>query len=344
MNTTIMSLMAGFAIASTAVADNVDLSSRNLLLDDAAQYRSLNESTETPVEVGGFVIARWQYNDDSDTETQFSLPYSRVSFSADVENWGFAISGEWSDYTKNFEILDAFVTTQFAEFDIRVGQFVPEFFVGYTVSPLDLVAGEYGVVANNFGQGRSQGIQVARSFGDFTATASYTDGFDVEGGPLQSAQNNSTDFGLTGRLDWNVNETIRLGGAYSYQDTEFEYDTWTVDGAFTYAGFGVELAYVTSDLNGSFGDNYGLIGTVTYDVTERIQPFVQYEHGTIQEQDLNIVTVGVNQFFTPNVRLTTSVGYSFDPISKEWDLGRSGWAPSEDDEQILVNAQLSFSF
>lgn len=339
MNTTITSFIAGLSIASVSMANNSDLSMKNVLLDDASQYRFLNESDETPIDVGGFVIARWQFNNESDPETQFSLPYSRISFSADVENWGFALSGEWSDTTNTFEILDAFITTQVAGFDVRAGQFVPEFFVGFTDSPLDLVAGEYSIVANNFGQGRSQGIEVARSFGDFIATASYTDGFDTTGVASLDSQ-----FALTGRLDWNVNETLRLGGAYSHQSVQTDYDTWTVDGAFTYAGFELELAYVTSDQNGSFGDNYGLVGTVTYDVSERIQPFVQYEHGQIQEQDLSVVTVGVNQFFTSNVRLTTSVGYSFDNISKEWGSGRSGWVPAENDEQVLVNAQLSFAF
>ena len=98
------------------------------------------------------------------------------------ESFSYLVSGEWSDVTNSFDLLDAVVTLRmFDEANIRVGQFVPQFYAGYVTDPTQLTTLNYSVSALTFGQGRGAGIEAFRSFGDFEVSAFYNNGFDTAG-------------------------------------------------------------------------------------------------------------------------------------------------------------------
>ncbi len=313
--------------------------------DSRAYLFTAEEKSPVTVNLHGFAIFRWQYNSGADTATShgFSLPYERLEVSGDVYNWQYKISGEYSDFNNgDFELVDAFATGNlFSSVDVKVGQFVTSFYKGYTDSPLDQVTGEYSLVATTFGQGRSQGLEFYKDWGPFRLAASYNDGFNTANGTSLG----NTDYGVSFRGDLDLGSGFGLGAAYSYQSSVLDYSAYTVDASYKNGNWDAGVSWVASEANGDWADNYGFVGTVGYRCTDNLQGFVQYEYGQAGTGNgsLSLGTIGVNYAFSPNVRWTTSLGYSFDNIAG-WNTYRSGWNASGEDGEYLVNSQISVSF
>ena len=317
---------------------------REVLADAESRASFQGDPSPVTLDVGGFGIFRWQYNNGGglDRTNSFSLPYERLEFSGKVYDWDYKVSGEFSDSNSgSFDLVDAYVTCSVFTLDFKAGQFVTPFFKGYTDSPLDQVTGEYSIVSTTFGQGRSQGVSFSKEFGDLNLSASYNDGFNTANG----ASTVDNEWGMSVRADYDFDFGLSLGAGYAYQSSLFDYSSYTVDATYTNGGFLASVAWVAADIDTGYSDNYGLVGTVAYQCTDELQGFVKYENGRsgAGNSDLNILTVGANYDLANGVRWTNSVGYAFDAV-EGWDTYRSGWNSSSTDGEVLVTSQISISF
>jgi len=342
-------LIAALSIGGSALAAD-DYTRYRVLNDASTRYTLTND--DTSLSLSGLSVLRWQYNDTDGqgTEDEFVVPYTRLIVSGERQGVEYTVSGEWRDAQQggNFDLVDAFIDFEFAGFDFRAGQFVPRFFEGYTPSPLDNVTGEYSLVAMTYGQGRTQGIEASRTFGDvFTLTGSYTDGFDIFTRPVANLGNQGADSTFAVAGEFAIDEHLSFNGAWSVTDrNNVNFDSYSFGVSFVNDTFDASIYYVSSDEYGAFADNYGIVSTLAWNASDRCTPFARYEHGRAggASTELDVLTVGANYDIANGVVFTTSVGYSFNEISANWNTTQTGWNVSNNDSQLLLTTQLSFSF
>jgi len=321
-------------------ADEIRELVHDVLADADSRASMLGNGSSTTVNVHGFVQTRWQYNDIKtdgvDTTHGFSIPRTRLEISGDLYDWGYMVSGQWND-GDSFTLMDAYADWG----GLRVGQFRTPFLKEVLTNQTDTLAAERSVVSNQFGQGRSQGIQYGYETALGGVTVAYTDGFNTANGA--GVQNG---YALTGRLDLRATDWIGFGVAVSHNDlVTTDYNTWTADATFSAGGFDFTGAYVATidDVN---GDDWGTVWTAAYQLTDKAQGFVQYEMGHLEgvDVDLKIATVGVNYAFNNNVKWTTDLGYSFNSVDAGWNLGNSGWNTTANEGETLIRTQLQVKF
>tara|TARA_R110000824_G_scaffold120418_4_gene275818 strand:- start:1517 stop:2659 length:1143 start_codon:yes stop_codon:yes gene_type:complete len=313
------------------------------VLADADSRSSFQGAGRRPftLKVGGFVQTRWSYNDTKtegvDATHGFNIPRTRLIFSGKIaDTFGYKVSGQWND-GDSLTLLDAYVDG----YGFRVGQFKSPFMKEVLTDQTDTLAIERSVISNQFGQGRSQGVQYGWRNRLGGIRIAYTDGFDTANGA--GVQNG---YSLTGRLDVRATDWLGLGVAVSHNDlVDSDYNTWTTDATFSLSGFDFTGAYVATldDVN---GDDWGTVWTASYQCTDKMQGFVQYENGHLEgaDTDLSIATIGVNYAFNDNVKWTTDLGYAINAIDGGWDLGNSGWNATAAEGEVLIRTQLQVKF
>jgi hypothetical protein len=312
----------------------------DVLADADSRASLVGNGSPVTVNVHGFVQTRWQYNDIKtdgvDTTHGFNMPRTRLEVSGDLYDWGYKVSGQFVD-GGDFTLMDAYADWG----NFRVGQFKSPFMKEVLGSQTDTLAIERSVISNQFGQGRSQGVQYGYETALGGVTVAYTDGFNTANGA--GVQNG---YALTGRLDFSPTDWIDMGVAVSHNDlVDSDYNTWTADASFSAGGFDFTGAYVAT-IDDTNGDDWGTVWTASYDVTDKAQLFGQYEVGHLEgvETDLKIATFGVNYAFNDNVKWTTDVGYAFDSVDAGWDLGNSGWNTTANEGETLIRTQLTVRF
>jgi len=310
------------------------------VLTEADRASFLGDGSDVTVNVHGFSQVRWNYNDIAtegvDTTHGFSVPRTRLIISGDLYDWGYTVSGQWDDGGA-FTLKDAYADWN----GFRVGQFKGPFLREVLTADTDTLAAERSVISSQFGQGRGQGVQYGYRTRLGGVRVAYTDGFDTANGA--GVQNG---YALTGRLDARVRDWFGVGVAVSHNDLNTtDYNTWTADATFSVSGFDFTGAYVATldDVN---GDDWGTVWTASYQCTDQMQGFVQYENGHLDGVDTNlsIVTVGVNYALNDNVKWTTDFGKSLNGVDAGWNLGNSGWNTTAEDGETLIRTQLQVTF
>ncbi len=312
----------------------------DVLADADTRASMLGNGSPVTVNVHGFVQTRWQYNDIKtdgvDTTHGFNVPRTRLEVSGDLYDWGYKVSGQFVD-GGNFTLMDAYADWG----NFRVGQFKSPFMKEVLGSQTDTLAAERSVIASQFGQGRSQGVQFGYRTKFGGVRVAYTDGFNTANGA--GVQNG---YALTGRLDVRAMDWMTFGVAVSHNDLDtFNYNTWTADATFSAGGFDFTGAYVAT-IDDTNGDDWGTVWTASYDVTDKAQLFGQYEVGHLEgvATDLKIATFGVNYAFNDNVKWTTDVGYAFDSVDAGWNLGNTGWNTTANEGETLIRSQIQVRF
>ena len=303
-----------------------------------ADTRTMMQGNGSPitVNVGGFVQSRYTYNGGGEDEANhgFSVPRARLILSGSIYDWGYKVSGQWSDGGE-FTLKDAYADYS----GFRVGQFKSPFMREVLVSQVDTLMTDRSIVSNQFGQGRSQGVQYGHDFGRFDVKVAYTDGFDTANGAgVQNGQ------AFTGRASVDVLDWWNVGAAVSWNDlVDLSYTTYTVDTKVSTGGLDLTAAYVAT--TGDAGDNWGTTVQAGYMCMENFQGFVAYEYGELEgvEENLSVFTVGGNYWFNDNVKWTTDFGYALNGINGAWDLGETGWNAGDSGEYI-VRTQLQIQF
>ena len=328
----------------TGAAENVN--AYDLIMsvrEDSASRMSLkSEESPVSVDVSGFLQFRYLYNDGGSNEATrgFDINRARIKFSGKVYDFDYAVSGQWSE--TEFELKDAFLSKNIGGFDVKAGQFVTSFYSGYVSDPTTLVTGDYSVTALTYGQGYSQGVEVSRSFNDFSFYASYNDGFNTDNSSF-----GDNDYGVSGRVEYNGFENLTLGGAFANEQTATDsYDSFTFDAGVKCGQFEFDAAYVASNRVSDSWSNYSVVGTASYVLSQDLQIFGQYEYGVMDgaESDLNLATFGANIIFNSNVRWTNSVGYALNAIDSGYNLYDTGWETSTTDGQYVIKSMLTVSF
>jgi len=319
---------------------------RSILADADARAMLQGETSPVTVNLHGFGIFRYQYNNGGGNSrtSGFNLPYERLEVSGKVYDWSYKVSGEFSDSNAgDFELVDAYLSGSVFDTNVKVGQFVTSFYKGYTDSPLDNVTGEYSLIATTFGQGRSQGVEFSKDWGPFRATASYNDGFNTQNG----AAIGTNGYGISVRGDYDFGSGFGIGAAYAYQDANNwdGYSMYTLDASYVSGNWNAAVSWIGSDVNSGTSNNYGLVGTLGYQCSENLQGFLQYEYGQsgVGNETLSLMTVGANYAVSENVRWMNSIGYSSNAVAG-WNTYRSGWNNSTSDGEFLVTTQLSVTF
>jgi hypothetical protein len=207
------------------------------------------------------------------------------------------------------------------------------------VAQQDTLMTDRSIIANTFGQGRSQGIQWSKDMGKLDFAAAYTDGFNTANGAgVQNGQAGTARFGYD-LFDW-----CNVGAAISYNDlVTSHYTTYTVDTKVSYGALDLTAAYVAT--SGDAGDNWGSTVQAGYMCMEDLQGFVAYEFGEQEgvSENLSTITVGANYFINDNIKWTTDFGYALNGIDSTWDLGETGWR-SGDSGEYVIRTQLQISF
>ena len=319
---------------------------REILADADARAMLQGEASPVTVNLHGFGIFRYQYNNGGGNSrtSGFNLPYERLEVSGKVYDWSYKVSGEFSDSNAgDFELVDAYLSGTFLDTDVKVGQFVTSFYKGYTDSPLDNVTAEYSLMATTFGQGRSQGVEFSKDWGSFRAAASFNDGFNTQNG----ATIGTNGYGISVRGDYDFGSGFGIGAAYAYQDADnFEsYGAYTVDVSYVSGNWNAAVSWIASEQGAGTNNNYGAVGTLGYQCSEKLQGFLQYEYGQagMGNATLNLMTVGANYAVSKNVRWMNSIGYATSAV-QGWNTYRSGWNNSSTDGEFLVTSQLSVTF
>jgi len=334
-----------------AEADRIELASkraeytkslvREVLADANSRASFQGSNSPVTVNVHGFAQTRYSYSGGGGLESNrgFNVPRARLILSGAIYDWEYKVSGQWSDSTNTFDLKDAYAQGGLFGGTFRVGQFKSPFMREVLVAQQDTLMTDRSIVANTFGQGRSQGLQWSRDFGLFDFAGAYTDGFNTANGAgVQNGQ------AFTGRFGFDVADWWNIGAAISYNDlVDSDYTTYTFDTKVSTGGLDLTAAYVAT--SGDAGDNWGTTVQAGYMCMENFQGFVAYEYGEIEgfEENLSTFTVGANYWFNDNVKWTTDVGYALNGINSAWDLGETGWRAGDSGEYV-VRTQIQVSF
>ena len=322
-----------------ARADEIRGLVHDVLADADSRANLQGNGSPISVNVHGFMQFRWTYNhnatDGVDNTHGFSLPHTRLEISGDLYDWNYKVSGQWDD-GGNFNMMDAYGDWN----GFRFGQFKSPFMKEVLTSQTDTLAVERSIIAQEFGQGRSQGIQYAYDFGNnLTFTGAYTDGFNTANGA-----GIVNGYSVTARVDYD-GDWFDLGFAASHNNLDtISGNTWTIDASTEWNGFEFGGAYV-KQTGDATGENWGATLYASYDMGAW-EPFVQYEKGHLEgvATDLSVATIGVNYMFNDNVKWTTDFGKSFNSIDAGWNLNNTGWDSTASDGEYLIRTQMTIMF
>lgn len=122
-------------------------------------------------------------------------------------------------------------------------------------------------------------------------------------------------------------------------DASLEFDGWNLFGSFTWNSWDDDAL---NDM-----DWYGFVFQGGYYFTETLEGFARYEYNdfdTTGVEDLSLLTVGVNAYYTENVKMTADVGYGLDTVSNATDI--TGWRndTGTEDGQFVFRTQLQLIF
>lgn len=351
MNKSIICGLAALVLAGSASADWQDEERVRRMQDVAREAREQAEietsRRRSRIDVFGFVQFRWMYDNHSVDGVRHGFDVRKGVLGVKgrlAKDWSFVLSGEWTP-DSSLELRDAYVDGKnlFEGVDLRVGRFRMPFMAEWQVNEPQLLGNDYSLIAYTLGQGRSEGVQLSKEFGEFDVQVSYNNGFETE---------NTTVFGneawgMSGRIDWKLDDRVNIGGAMAYNSTDMSNGySWTIDGRFTFTDELFGFASYTGQNDSGKGDAWGVLTQLGYTLEKDMVLFGQYQAGefTGTSEFLSIASVGLNYFFAPNVRWTNELGYSFNAIGSQWDVDQTGWSNSGRGGQVLFTTQMTVSF
>ena len=335
----INAIIASVALSGVAGAAELDTLERVQL--DAATRASLNPNW-LQNRVGGFLQTGWQYSNGGDlpAENGFFVQRARLELSGDVsdESLSYQIAGEWSDSTGSFDLIDANLTLRMFDFaNVRVGRFVSSFYKGFIDDPTQLTTKNYSVSALTFGQGRGDGVELFRTFDNWTVSAFYNNGFDNLGGV------GSNNYAIGGVGSYYFGGGFAAGAGFASNSIGSQtVNSITASGSFLSGPWDASVDFIVNDQGGDY-NNWSVVSTLGYQCTDDFQGFAQWEYGDYTG-DLNLITVGGNYDLGHNLVWTNTVGYALEGIGSNFVTDNTGWRNSSDSGQWVVRSVITFSF
>jgi len=325
----------------SGVAVGQDMDTMSLVQIEAATHASLNDN-HLSLNVGGFVQTGCEYSNGGGLPAQngFAVDRARLTFSGDMSNESFSylVSGEWSDVTNSFDLLDAVVTLRmFDEANIRVGQFVPQFYAGFVTDPTQLTTLNYSVSALTFGQGRGTGVEAFRSFGDFEVSAFYNNGFDTAN---VGVGDNNYSIGVA--ATYHVDAAVSLNGGWAYDSVTEGVNSLTFGGVYTEGPLSIGADWIVNDAGGSL-NNWSIVTTAAYQCMDDFEGFAQWELGDY-DGSLNLLTVGGNYDLAHGLVWTNTLGYALQSLGNNFVTDNTGWRAGSDSGQFVLRSSVTLSF
>ena len=325
----------------SGVAVGQDMDTMSLVQIEAATHASLNDN-HLSLNVGGFVQTGWEYSNGGGLPAQngFAVDRARLTFSGDMSNESFSylVSGEWSDVTNSFDLLDAVVTLRmFDEANIRVGQFVPQFYAGYVTDPTQLTTLNYSVSALTFGQGRGTGVEAFRSFGDFEVSAFYNNGFDTAGAGV-----GDNNYAIGVAATYHVDAAVSLNGGWAYDSVTEGVNSFTFGGVYAEGPLSIGADWIVNDDGGSL-NNWSIVTTAAYKCFDDFEGFAQWELGDY-DGSLNLLTVGGNYDLAHGLVWTNTLGYALQSLGNNFVTDNTGWRAGSDSGQFVLRSVITLSF
>jgi hypothetical protein len=325
----------------SGVAVGQDMDTMSLVQIEAATHASLNDN-HLSLNVGGFVQTGWEYSNGGGLPAQngFAVDRARLTFSGDMSNESFSylVSGEWSDVTNSFDLLDAVVTLRmFDEANIRVGQFVPQFYAGFVTDPTQLTTLNYSVSALTFGQGRGTGVEVFRSFGDFEVSGFYNNGFDTAGAGV-----GDNNYAIGVAATYHVDAAVSLNGGWAYDSVTEGVNSLTFGGVYAEGPLSIGADWIVNDDGGSL-NNWSIVTTAAYKCFDDFEGFAQWELGDY-DGSLNLLTVGGNYDLAHGLVWTNTLGYALQSLGNNFVTDNTGWRAGSDSGQFVLRSSVTLSF
>jgi len=325
----------------SGVAVGQDMDTMSLVQIEAATHASLNDN-HLSLNVGGFVQTGWEYSNGGGLPAQngFAVDRARLTFSGDMSNESFSylVSGEWSDVTNSFDLLDAVVTLRmFDEANIRVGQFVPQFYAGFVTDPTQLTTLNYSVSALTFGQGRGTGVEAFRSFGDFEVSAFYNNGFDTAGAGV-----GDNNYAIGVAATYHVDAAVSLNGGWAYDSVTEGVNSLTFGGVYAEGPLSIGADWIVNDDGGSL-NNWSIVTTAAYKCFDDFEGFAQWELGDY-DGSLNLLTVGGNYDLAHGLVWTNTLGYALQSLGNNFVTDNTGWRAGSDSGQFVLRSSVTLSF
>lgn len=342
---TLAALASSSALANWQ--DEERVAQQQAIAQEAIEHAEIQTSMmESKVKLFGFAQFRWMYDNISPTGARQGFDVRKAVIGVEgelAEDWSFVLSGEWVP-DSSFELRDAYVDGKIDSFGLRAGRFRTAFMQEVLVNEPQLLGNDYSLIAYTFGQGRSEGIQLSREFGDFDFKFAYSNGFET---PNVDPFDTDT-WGLVGRVDWDLDPRMSLGAALAYNSVSSVGHnlSWTVDGRMTFTDNIFGYASYTGRSDDANGDGWGVLGQAGYILDAENVAFVQYQGGEFSGNGdmLSILSLGLNHYFASNVRWTNEIGYSFNGIDSNWVTDQTGWSNTSRDGQVLFTTQMTISF
>ena len=325
----------------SGVAVGQDMDTMSLVQIEAATHASLNDN-HLSLNVGGFVQTGWEYSNGGGLPAQngFAVDRARLTFSGDMSNESFSylVSGQWDDVTNSFDLLDAVVTLRmFDEANIRVGQFVPQFYAGFVTDPTQLTTLNYSVSALTFGQGRGTGVEVFRSFGDFEVSGFYNNGFDTAGAGV-----GDNNYAIGVAATYHVDSAVSLNGGWAYDSVTEGVNSLTFGGAYAEGPLSIGADWIVNDDGGSL-NNWSIVTTAAYKCFDDFEGFAQWELGDY-DGSLNLLTVGGNYDLAHGLVWTNTLGYALQSLGNNFVTDNTGWRAGSDSGQFVLRSSVTLSF
>jgi hypothetical protein len=325
----------------SGVAVGQDMDTMSLVQIEAATHASLNDN-HLSLNVGGFVQTGWEYSNGGGLPAQngFAVDRARLTFSGDMSNESFSylVSGQWDDVTNSFDLLDAVVTLRmFDEANIRVGQFVPQFYAGFVTDPTQLTTLNYSVSALTFGQGRGTGVEVFRSFGDFEVSGFYNNGFDTAGAGV-----GDNNYAIGVAATYHVDAAVSLNGGWAYDSVTEGVNSLTFGGVYAEGPLSIGADWIVNDDGGSL-NNWSIVTTAAYKCFDDFEGFAQWELGDY-DGSLNLLTVGGNYDLAHGLVWTNTLGYALQSLGNNFVTDNTGWRAGSDSGQFVLRSSVTLSF
>jgi hypothetical protein len=226
----------------------------------------------------------------------------------------------------------------FDEANIRVGQFVPQFYAGYVTDPTQLTTLNYSVSALTFGQGRGAGIEAFRTFGDFDVNVFYNNGFDTAGAGV-----GDNNYAIGVAATYHVDDAVSLNGGWAYDSVTEGVNSLTFGGAYAEGPLSIGADWIVNDAGDGSLNNWSIVTTAAYQCMDDFEGFAQWEIGDY-DGSLNLITVGGNYDLAHGLVWTNTFGYALESLGSNFVTDNTGWRAGSSSGQFVLRSVVTLSF
>ncbi|MHC4910482.1 MAG: porin [Planctomycetota bacterium] len=315
-------------------------------------------------------------NEDS-TRSGFEIRRTKIKLSGHVvdPSWVWVLNGAYDRSGGALLLEDAIIKKEFENgWHVMAGQFKAPLLWEELVSSSRQLLVDRSIVNELLNQDRAVGIQAGWESDRIRVAGMFHNGQNTDNNKFTSYD---TEYAVAARIDflgagtwkqfkdftsWTDDEFgWKVGGAFNIEKDENGTPlpnpketrlTWTVDAAVEFGGANAFVAVIGRNLDEANRDQLAVIAQGGWMfVPDTWELFARYEFGdadlTPAEEDLNIITFGVNRYFKKHeVKWTTDIGFGLDEVTGTWDSSGVGWDAdvAGQDGQIVFRSQLQLLF